>query len=53
LKDENIPASIAGEVTEEKEGLYVIEKDKKYKLEHPRIDPFWGRFEEYLRKSDK
>jgi hydrogenase maturation factor len=51
LKDESIPASIAGEVTREEQGLYVIEKDRKYKLEHPKIDPFWGKFEEYLKKS--
>jgi len=50
LKDESIPASIAGEVTRKEQGLYIIEKDRKYKLEHPKIDPFWGKFEEYLRK---
>ena len=41
LNDESIPASIAGEVTRKKQGIYVMEKDKKYKLEHPKIDPFW------------
>jgi len=51
LNDKSIPASIAGEVTRKKQGIMVIEKDKKYKLEHPRIDPFWSRFEEYLKKS--
>ena len=50
LKDESIPASIAGEVTREGQGLYIIEKDRKYKLEYPKIDPFWGKFEEYLKK---
>ncbi|MCX5688108.1 MAG: AIR synthase family protein [Candidatus Omnitrophica bacterium] len=51
LNDKSIPASIAGEVTRKKQGIMVIEKDKKYKLEHPKIDPFWARFEEYLKKS--
>ncbi|MBU1913484.1 MAG: AIR synthase family protein [Candidatus Omnitrophica bacterium] len=50
LKDKSIPASIAGEVTRKEQGLYIIEKDRKYKLEHPKIDPFWGKFEEYLKK---
>lgn len=52
LKNEGIPASIAGEVTPKKDGIYVFEKNRKYKLEHPRIDPFWGKFEEYLKKSN-
>jgi hydrogenase maturation factor len=51
LKNQGIPASIVGEVTSGKKGIYVFEKNKKYKLEHPRIDPFWGKFEEYLKKS--
>ncbi|MCX5692202.1 MAG: AIR synthase-related protein, partial [Candidatus Omnitrophica bacterium] len=51
LNNESIPASIAGIVTNKKQGLYIIEKDRKYKLEHPKIDPFWAKFEEYLKKS--
>jgi hydrogenase expression/formation protein HypE len=51
LYDKDIPASIAGEVTEKKQGLYVIEQHRKYKLEHPKIDPFWGKFEEFLKKQ--
>jgi len=51
LSDESIPASIAGEVTDKGQGIIVIERDKRYKLEHPRIDPFWGKFEEYLKKT--
>ena len=50
LNDESIPASIAGEVTEEKRGINIIEKSGKRKLEHPKIDPFWGKFEEYLKR---
>lgn len=51
LGKEGIPASIVGEVVSEKEGIYIFEKDKKYQLEHPRVDPFWIRFEEYLKKQ--
>ena len=51
LNDESIPASIAGEVTEEGRGINIIEKSGKRKLEHPKIDPFWIKFEEYLKKS--
>lgn len=50
LGDEGIPACIIGEAVPEKEGIHVIEKGKKKKLEHPRIDPFWVKFEEYLKK---
>lgn len=50
LKKDGITASIAGEVTHEKEGIYIFERGKKYKLEHPKVDPFWGKFEEYLKK---
>jgi hydrogenase expression/formation protein HypE len=51
LNDESIPASIAGEVTDKEQGIYIIEKNKKSKLDHPKIDPFWAKFEEYLKKS--
>lgn len=50
LKKNNIPASIAGEVVEYKRGIHIVQGRGKYKLEHPRIDPFWGKFEEYLKK---
>lgn len=51
LKKAGIPASIAGEVVRPKEGIHIIEGRIKYKLEHPKVDPFWGRFEEYLKKE--
>jgi hydrogenase maturation factor len=51
LKDEGIPASIVGEAIPAKEGINVISAGKKMKLEHPRLDPFWGKFEEYLKKK--
>lgn len=50
LEDEGIPASIAGEAVPAREGISVITGVKKERLEHPRIDPFWGKFEEYLKK---
>lgn len=50
LKKEGIPASVVGEVVTKEKGMYVFQKNKKYKLEHPKIDPFWMRFEEYLKK---
>ena len=51
LGAEGIPASVCGEVTPESEGMHIIENGEKRPLEHPRVDPFWGRFEEYLRKQ--
>ncbi len=50
LEDAGVPASIVGEAVPAGEGINVISGGKKKKLEHPRIDPFWGKFEEYLKK---
>ncbi|MBN1919428.1 MAG: AIR synthase family protein [Verrucomicrobia bacterium] len=51
LEAEGIPASVVGEVVPESEGIHTIEDGKKKRLDHPRIDPFWGKFEEYLSKQ--
>ena len=51
LKKERIPASIVGEVTPRREGFFVFEKKRRHKLMHPSSDPFWGKFEEYLKKK--
>jgi len=51
LKREGIPASIVGEAVEVKKGINIIDGKTKYRLEHPKVDPFWGKFEEYLRKE--
>lgn len=51
LKKEGIPASIAGEAVPARQGMNIINGKTKYRLEHPRIDPFWGKFEEYLKKE--
>ena len=50
LESENIPASIVGEVTPQEEGIKIIDKGTVRQLEHPRVDPFWIKFEEYLKK---
>jgi len=50
LEKAGIPASIAGKVTSESEGMRILDKNKSYRLKHPRVDPFWGKFEEYLKK---
>jgi len=50
LKAEGISASIVGEAVPEEEGIHIFEKHLKYKLEHPKTDPFWVVFEEYLKK---
>ncbi len=50
LKDEGIPASIVGEAVPKGKGMHIFEKGKKHRLEHPRADPFWSKFEEYLKK---
>lgn len=49
LQSEGIPASIVGEVVPRKEGLYVMQKNKKTQLRHPQVDPFWGVFETQLK----
>ena len=51
LEDEGIPASIVGEAVPKREGIHVFEYGRKHRLEHPRVDPFWIRFEEYLKKK--
>lgn len=51
LGKKGIPASIVGEVVPKKDGIRVIDGEKETPLEHPRVDPFWIRFEEYLGKQ--
>lgn len=45
---EGIPASIIGEVTPKENGIHMEKNGKREKLLHPKADPFWIRFEEYL-----
>jgi hydrogenase expression/formation protein HypE len=51
LQSEGIPASVVGEIVPESEGIHTVENGTKRRLEHPRVDPFWIRFEEYLGKQ--
>jgi hydrogenase maturation factor len=53
LEKENIPASIVGEMLPKKSGAMISDGKKKYRLEHPKTDPFWVRFEEYLKKQNE
>lgn len=50
LNKEGIPASVAGEVVDHKNGITVFDGNNKFKLKHPGTDPFWAKFEEYLKK---
>ncbi|HPM42918.1 MAG TPA: AIR synthase family protein [Candidatus Omnitrophota bacterium] len=50
LEDNGIPSSIAGEANDKRGIIRVIEKGKARRLAHPRLDPFWVKFEEYLNK---
>ncbi|MFH1688843.1 MAG: AIR synthase family protein [Candidatus Eisenbacteria bacterium] len=51
LDDAGIPASIVGELTEPGTGVVVTDESGQHPLVHPEIDPFWGKFEEYLGKQ--
>jgi hydrogenase maturation factor len=51
LNKEGIPAGIAGEVVERENGITVFTGGKEFQLTHPGTDPFWGKFEEYLKKN--
>ena len=51
LEKAGIPASIVGEVTVRSKGMRVLDGDKSYELKHPGVDPFWGKFAQYLKKE--
>jgi len=53
LERSGIAASIVGQVTEQNKGMRVFRGNKSYELKHPRVDPFWGKFEEYLKKKNE
>jgi hydrogenase maturation factor len=48
LEAKSIPASVVGELLPPERGVVVIDEQGEHPLEHPEIDPFWGKFEEYL-----
>jgi hydrogenase maturation factor len=51
LERAGIPASIVGEVTAQSKGMRVLDGNKSYELKHPKVDPFWGKFAEFLKKK--
>ncbi len=51
LKTGGIPATVVGEVVPESEGIKLMDGHVLSNLEHPVTDPFWGRFEEFLKKQ--
>ncbi len=51
LRAADIPASAVGEFTAAGAGIRVVDERGERELEHPKVDPFWVRFEEYLRKQ--
>lgn len=53
LERAGIPASIVGVVTKQNEGMRIFDGNKIRQLKHPRVDPFWEKFEEYLKKRNE
>ncbi len=51
LAEEEIPASIVGEVVPPDEGIKVVDDQGERDLEHPKVDPFWIKFEEFLKRQ--
>jgi hydrogenase expression/formation protein HypE len=51
LASAGIAASVVGELTPASSGVVVTDETGTRELEHPRTDPFWGTFEEYLAKQ--
>jgi hydrogenase expression/formation protein HypE len=51
LKRAGIEAAIAGEVVPLAQGITVRRDGQVRPLSHPGVDPFWQRFEEYLKKA--
>jgi hydrogenase expression/formation protein HypE len=41
LKDQGIPAAVAGEVVAAEEGMKIIGRTGERVLEHPKVDPYW------------
>ena len=52
FRDENIKASIVGELIEPKYGMNLIEQGNEKKLQHPTVDPFWQAFYNALQKRN-
>lgn len=52
LGDHGIPASVVGELVPKERGVRVLDEKGERPLAHPRTDPFWIRFEEYLKRQE-
>jgi hydrogenase maturation factor len=44
LSDKGIPAGMAGEIVESRQGMRFFEHGTSQELIHPKVDPFWGAF---------
>jgi len=44
LQDKNIHAAEVGEITDNADGVSLVEDGRARPLEHPGVDPFWGAF---------
>ncbi len=53
LLSEGIPASPVGELRPAVSGIRLVEGRTERELVHPKVDPFWIRFEEYLLKQSR
>jgi len=51
LAAEGIPAAPVGRLTPAGSGVVVVEEGGERRLEHPKVDPFWVRFEEFLERQ--
>ena len=51
LHNNNIKASVVGELTKPEKGMVLVKNGKESKLEHPIVDPFWNAFYGALEKS--
>ncbi|MFB0544685.1 MAG: AIR synthase-related protein, partial [Asgard group archaeon] len=54
LKNENIAATIVGDILPKNEGRIVVKPDdSETKLKFPEIDPFWGAFFKTLEEPEE
>lgn len=53
LHNENIRASIVGDLVEPRFGMKLIEHGEEKQLEHPTIDPFWNAFYNALQRKKR
>jgi len=51
LHNNNIKASVVGELTKPEKGMVLVNNGRESKLEHPIVDPFWNAFYGALEKN--